>query len=178
MKIPRPAPDEHAEYYSRYIDRVRATDVLRELEDQVDRVCDVVGAFGDEGAKHRYAEGKWSVKDIVGHLTDSERVFTYRATAFARSDTTSLPGMDENAWVAAANFDAVPLDALLDEFAAVRAASVLLFRNLSPAELARQGVGNGRPMSVRAVPWLIVGHTDHHLGVIEDRYRLPGPDHS
>lgn len=173
MIIPRPNPDEHHEYFTRYIDRVKAKDVLREMEDQVERVCDVVGAFGEAGAKHRYAEGKWSVKEIIGHLSDAERVFTYRATAFARGDETSLPGMDENAWVARANFDRVPLDSLLDELAAVRAASVLLFRNLGPDELARRGVGNGWTLSVRAVPWLIVGHTDHHLGIIEERYRLP-----
>jgi DinB superfamily len=173
MTIPRPAPDEHHEYFSRYIDKVQAKNVLRELEEQVERVCDVIGAFGEEGAKHRYAEGKWSVKEILGHLSDSERVFTYRATAYARGDATSLPGMDENAWVANAAFDGVPLERLLDEFAAVRAASVLLFRNLGPAELARKGIGNGWPMSVRTVPWLIVGHTDHHLGVIGERYSLP-----
>ncbi|MBZ0270130.1 DinB family protein [bacterium] len=173
MTIPRPAPDEHHEYFSRYIDKVQAKNVLRELEEQVERVCDVIGAFGEEGSKHRYAEGKWSVKEILGHLGDTERVFGYRAAAFARGDTQSLPGMDEDAWVASASFDGVPLERLLDEFAAIRGASVALFRNLGPEELIRRGVGNGWPMSVRAVPWLIVGHTDHHLGVIQERYRLP-----
>lgn len=173
MTIERPGPGEHAPYYSLYIDRVPDGDVLQALEDQAGLVDARFRAFDEKGALHRYAPGKWSVKEVLGHVTDTERLFVYRALTFARNDRTELPGMDENAWVAGADFDRVPLTALLDEFGAVRRASVLLFRN-SPAEvLSRQGVANGSAMSVRAVPWLLVGHVAHHLEVVEERYRMP-----
>jgi len=173
MTIERPGTGEHAEYYSRYIDRVPDGDILGTLESQVGLVRRQLGRFGEQGSLHRYAPGKWSVKEVLGHVNDAERLFTYRALTFARNDSTSLPGMDENAWVAGANFDAVPLAELLEEFAAIRRASVLLFRGLSAEALLRRGVASGRSLSVRAVPWLLAGHAAHHLAVIEERYRLP-----
>jgi len=171
MTIPRPGPGEHHPYYGRYIGPVPDGDVLDRLEEQAGEVEGTFRSFGEEGSLHRYAPGKWSVKEVLGHLNDTERLFVYRALTFARNDATELPGMDENAWVAGADFDRVPLSALLEEFLAVRRASVLLFRSLPPDVLSRRGTANGSMMSVRAVPWILAGHVAHHLGVVEERYR-------
>jgi DinB superfamily len=173
VPIERPGPGEHHAYYSQYIEDVPDGDVLQTLADQATAVARCFRRFGEHGALHRYAPGKWSVKEVLGHLNDTERLFVYRALAFARNDTSELPGMDENGWVAGAGFDRIPLSGLLDEFAAIRRATVLLFRGLSPEALVRRGVANGHPVSVRAVPWIIAGHVAHHLSVVEERYRRP-----
>ncbi len=121
---------------------------------------------------HRYAPGKWSVKQVVGHLCDGERVFAYRALRFARADRTPLPGFDETLWVPEGNFDARPIDDLALEYRAVRSASIALFASLAPEALARIGVANDTPMSVRALAWTIAGHELHHRGLLIERYGL------
>ena len=167
----RPAPEEYPAYFAPYVAAVPDGDVLGTLEAQIDAVRACVESFGDEGSLRRYADGKWSVREILGHLSDTERVFVCRGLSFARGDTTELPGMDENAWVAGADFDGIPAAALLDEFEHVRRATIALYRTLGEPALDRGGVANGIAVTVRAIPWLIAGHVAHHLGVLEERYR-------
>ena len=119
---------------------------------------------------HRYAPGKWSVSEVVGHLADTERIFAYRALRFARNDATPLAGFDENQFVPPANFDARPLPDLAEELRAVRLASVALFRRLDDAALARRGTANQVEITVRALPWIIAGHERHHVAVLKERY--------
>jgi uncharacterized damage-inducible protein DinB len=166
----RPGADEFAPYYARYIDQVPDGDPLATLEAQLADTVALMDRFGEAGSLHRYAEGKWSVKDVLGHLADAERVFCYRAMAAARGETGSLPAFDENAWVANANFDARSLASLLGEMTAVRRATLALFRGMTEAELARRVVANNVPVSARALLWIVAGHERHHQGILRERY--------
>lgn len=167
-----PAPDagEHLPYYAQYIARVGPGDVLATLETQLADTVAVLDAIGEERAGHRYAPGKWSAREVVGHMTDTERVFTYRALCAARGEAAPLPAFDENAYVAASDFDARSLNSLMGELTAVRRATLVLFRNLGEAALARRVVANGAPMSARAAAWIIAGHERHHQHLLRERY--------
>lgn len=166
----RPAPDEYAPYYDAYIRKVPDGDVVHALRAQLPDTLATLRAVPESRAGHRYAEGKWSIREVVGHVCDAERVFAYRAMRFARADTTELPGFDENAFVANARFDERSLASLVDEFAAVRGATTAFFDGLFPDEWMRVGTANGKTMSVRALAWVIAGHERHHLQVLKERY--------
>ena len=127
-------------------------------------------AIPESRAGHRYAPGKWSIREVVGHICDAERVFLYRALRFARNDSTPLPGFDENAFVSASRFDDRALAGLVAEFEAVRAATVPFFDALYPEEWTRHGTASGKGMSVRGLAWVIAGHELHHLDVLGTRY--------
>ena len=170
--IPRPAAVEYAPYYGRYIDKVPEGDLLGTLEDQARETQTLLAGLSDAKALHRYAPGKWSVKEVIGHVTDAERVFSYRALRFARADSTPLPGFDENAWVPPGNFDARALKDLAAELDAVRRATIALFRGLDPAALARGGTASDNPVSVRAIAWIIAGHERHHVALLHERYHV------
>ncbi len=171
-EIARPRPDEHAVFYQTYVDEAPEGPLLESLAVQGRRAQELLAGVDEERAGFRYAEGKWSVKEVVGHLIDAERVFAYRALTAARGDRTPLPGFDENEYVAAAGFDRRPLAELAAELAAVRAATVALFSGLAAEETARRGVANGTEISVRALAWIIAGHQRHHLRVLGERYGL------
>ena len=166
----RPAPDEFAPYYGRYIDRVPDGDIVATLRDQVEETLAALRAIPDAKAGHRYAPDKWSIREVVGHLCDSERIFSYRALRIARGDETPLPGFDENAFVSRARLDDRSFTGLIDEYAAVRAASVALFDPLFPEEWSRRGIASDKGVSVRALAWIVAGHEIHHLGVLRARY--------
>jgi hypothetical protein len=169
--IARPGAGEFAPFYAGYIERAAAAgDVLALLERQAAEIGETFGAFGEARGGHRYAPGKWSVKEVAGHIADGERVFTYRALRAARADETAMPGFDENAWVAAAGFDRRPLREIVEELLAIRAATVRLVRGFDAAALARRGVANGNPFTVRAVVWIVAGHAAHHLHILRERY--------
>jgi hypothetical protein len=166
----RPEAGEHAPYYARYITLVPDGDVVERLVRQIPGTLEFLRSSGEDGGGRRYAPDKWSIRQVVGHLADTERVFAYRALRFARSDATNLPGFDENHFVANARFDARSLASLCDELESVRAASVAFFANLDPDEWGRRGVANNNGMSVRAAAWIIAGHELHHVDVIRTRY--------
>jgi len=170
--IPRPVAAEYAPYYGRYIDKVPDGDLLRTLEDQGRETQAVLAGLSEAKALYRYAPGKWSVKEVVGHVTDTERVFSYRALRFARGDATALPGFDENAWVPAGSFDARSLADLAAELDAVRRATLALFRGLDAAALARRGTASDNAVSVRAIAWIIAGHERHHVALLHERYKV------
>jgi hypothetical protein len=166
----RPGADEFAEYYGRYITRVPDGPILATLRRQMDETQAVLRAVPEARGGHRYAPGKWSVKEVVGHVTDVERVFAGRALHFARGEAQPLPGMDQDAYVAAADFDRRPLAAILGELEAVRRASLALFEGLEGDAWMRRGVASGCTFTVRAVPWILAGHELHHREVLRERY--------
>jgi hypothetical protein len=173
--IRRPSPDEFAPYYQRYVERVPGDDLVAALEAQTPRTLAVLGAVPEARAGHRYGPGKWSVREVVGHVADAERVFAYRALRFARGDETPLATFDENAYVARGGFDARPLAEIADEFAAVRRATLALFRGLDAGAAGRGGTASGWGVTVRALGYIIAGHELHHLAVLAERYGVGAP---
>jgi uncharacterized damage-inducible protein DinB len=145
---------------------------LKILEGQERETQRLLAGVSDAKALHRYAPGKWSVKEVVGHVMDTERVFCYRALRFARADDKPLQGFDENAWVPAGRFDSRSLADLAGELDAVRRATIPLLRGLDTEALARRGTANNNPISVRALAWIIAGHERHHVGILHERYGI------
>jgi uncharacterized damage-inducible protein DinB len=168
--IPRPDAAEYAPYYGTYIGKVPEGDLLRMLEDQRRETQQLLAGLSETKALHRYAPGKWSIKEVIGHVADAERVFSYRALRFARADDTALPGFDEKTWVPAGKFDARSLKDLAAELDAVRRATIALFRGLDAAALARRGTASNNAVTVRAIAWIIAGHERHHVALLRERY--------
>lgn len=166
----RPGTDEYPPYFALYIDQVPDGDVLGVLESGVEATRKLLGAVPEARGGHRYAAGKWSIKEVLGHMCDTERIFSYRMLAFARADASPLPSFDENAYAPMAESDRVPLAQLVDEFVAIRGATVALMKSLPPAGWDRRGVASGNPMSARAAGWIIAGHEIHHRRVLAERY--------
>ena len=168
-----PAVGEYPSAYADYVGRVPpGADVLAVLAGQLDETSGRLAGVPEARGGFRYAPGKWSVKEVVGHLSDVERVMVYRALRFARGDAAPLPGFDENAYVPEAGADTRTLANLLAEWVAVRQASLAFFHSLPPGTWARRGVANGNPVSVRALAYVVAGHEHHHLEVLRTRYRL------
>src|SRR5436305_11080299 len=166
-----PATDEYAPAFADYVGRVADhEDVVEVLTSQLDQVVALIRGIPERRGDYRYAPGKWSIKEVVGHLMDTERVFCYRALAFARADANPLPGFDEKAWVPPGRFDARPLKDLAAELEAVRRATIALFSGLDADALERRGTANNNPITVRALAWIIVGHERHHVGIVRERY--------
>ena len=169
--IGRPGAGEYAPYFERYVSLIHGEDVLEVLEEQSGRVYGALAAIPESLAGFRYAPGKWSIREVVGHVADSERVFAFRALAFARGERSPLPSFDENEYARCSGHDATPLRELTEEFAAVRAATMHLLRHLPPDAWTRTGVASGQPVSVRALAFIMAGHVAHHLAILHDRYR-------
>lgn len=170
--IRRPAADEAAPAYHRYLDKVATEDIGSELSAQLEEVERLLEPLTEQAAPYRYAEGKWSVKEVLGHLCDAERIFSYRLLRIGRRDATPLPGFDENAYVPAAHFDRRSLSSLLAEFRAVRLSTAALVEGLGDDCWVLRGEASSKPVSARALAYIIVGHVAHHLGVLRERYGL------
>lgn len=168
--IARPLSGEHLESYARYIALVPGDDAGEALATQLRDTLALLRPLDEAGAARRYAPGKWSVREVVGHVMDAERVFAYRALTFARGDRSALPGFDEELWTPAGEFDRRPLSLLLDDFEALRASTVRLYRSFTPEALVRTGRANDAVVSVRALAWITAGHELHHRRVIAERY--------
>jgi hypothetical protein len=166
----RPTSDEYLAYYGKYISLVPESEALPALERQGEVMIAFLRGLSEAQGALRYAPEKWSVKQVLGHVVDGERVFSYRAMRFARADETPLPGFDENHYVASATFDQQPLSELVDHIEAVRRATIAMFRGLDAAAWTRRGDANGSPVSVRALAFIISGHAYHHMGVLRGRY--------
>jgi hypothetical protein len=166
----RPADDEYAPYYGTYIRKVGDGDIVTTLARQIDGTLAFLRGIPDARAGHRYAPGKWSIREVVGHLSDAERVFTYRALRFGRGDATPLPGFDENEFMKRARLDDRSYASLVDEFEVVRRATVALFDGFFPDEWTRHGSASGKEVSVRALAWIVAGHELHHVDVLRTRY--------
>lgn len=168
--VERPAATEYASAFEGYVSLVPETDVMTALARQKGELAQALSPVRGEAERYRYADGKWTLREVVGHVIDSERVFGYRALCIARGEKTSLPGFDENAYAANAPYADYPLGDLLDEFAQVREGHLFLFRHSSREAWVRVGTANSNPVSVRALAYIMVGHVRHHLGVLRDRY--------
>jgi hypothetical protein len=166
----RPADHEYAPHYAGYIARVPDGDIVAQMERQMEETAAFLGQLGEARGDHRYAPGKWSIKEVIGHLADGERVFAYRALRFARGDETPLASFDENAWVPRSGCDRRTLGDLAAEFRAVRMATLALARSLTDDAAVRTGVASGKTVSVRALIYMIAGHELHHLAIVRERY--------
>ncbi|WP_144702991.1 DinB family protein [Fictibacillus phosphorivorans] len=162
--------EEYAQYYQTYVSLVPEGDIIQVLTDQMKETVGIVSKLDDEQLSYRYATGKWSVKEVVGHITDTERIMSYRLLSIARGETSSLPGYDENAYVEEAGFDDIPVRDLIEHYVSVRLATIQLIKSLSKMALERKGTANGHPVSTRALMMIIAGHEMHHRNIIVERY--------
>lgn len=171
MKPSQLQPTEFAPFYATYINQVSEEFILQEeLEISLHRFIKFVQDIPMDKFDYRYAEGKWTIKDIIQHLIDAERIFAYRALRFARNDKTDLPGFEENDYVDEANADGRTVMQLLTEMSAVRHATMLLFKTFTEKQLLQIGTANNNPISVRALGFVIIGHQNHHQRIFEERY--------
>ena len=170
ITVPRPSSSEYAPFYAGYVAGVPDGDLIALLEEQGQGTLALLGAISEEKSNYRYAPGKWTVREVLGHIMDGERVFSYRALTFARGDAGPLPSFDENAWAAASNAGRRTMKDLLAEYRAVRAATVALFASLGAEEFARSGVASKNPVTVRALAYIVAGHERHHLRILRERY--------
>jgi hypothetical protein len=166
----RPDATEHAPYYGKYIALVQEADVLEALERQIADALALLRTIPESKGDHRYGADKWTIKEVLGHLIDAERVFAYRAMRFARKDPTELPGFDETTYVPAGAFGRRTLADLAVEWEMVRRANLAMFRGLETEAWPRRGSANGNPVSVRALAFIIAGHGRHHVAILRERY--------
>jgi hypothetical protein len=169
-RFDRPAPDEHLPYYAGYISQVPDGDLLTLLDRQCAETVGFLRGLPRARWTYRYARGKWSVAEVVGHVCDTERIFAYRALRFARGDATPLAGFEQDDYVPVGKFDAREPGRLIEEFEAVRRATIALLRDLPDDAPQRRGVANNAEISVRALAFIIAGHERHHLRVLRERY--------
>ncbi|MDB5036088.1 MAG: Squalene-hopene cyclase [Chlorobi bacterium] len=166
----QPEVSEYAPYYEQYVSRFPGGDVVETLTRQLDETTAFFAGISESEAMHRYAPEKWSIKEVLGHMIDGERIFGYRVLRFSRSDATPIEGFDQNEYVRNGAFDRIPLSDLVEEFTLLRRANIHLFRHLDDEGWKREGVASGYPVSVRALARIIAGHEIHHREVIRERY--------
>jgi hypothetical protein len=166
----RPALDEYPEYFRTYVSLVPEEDVLAALDPQVALIDGLPARVGAANETFAYAPGKWSVREVLGHVNDAERVFAYRALTFSRFNAVSLPAFDEETWTPHGHFAGVPLRELADEFVALRRANLLMLRRLEEPQWQAGGFGDNKPITVRALAYVMAGHVRHHLAILRDRY--------
>ncbi len=172
--ITRPDSDEYAPYYDTYISKVPDQDLLQLLKEQIEDTCALLSKVPESGADAAYAPGKWTIKEVAGHMVDTERIMAYRLLRVARGDTTPLPGFEQNDYVRTGGFQARPLASLVEEFRIARASTLALLQGLDEAALARRGVADGKTVSARALAYIIAGHERHHVGILQQQYQLSG----
>lgn len=167
----RPEHNEAAPYYYGYIDRVTSDDVVSVLENQLEETVSFLGGISEEQSRHRYEPGKWSMRQLLNHVNDTERIFLFRALWFARGFPNPLPGYDQDTGVAGAGADEVSWSALVEEFRSVRQATIAFFRNLPADAWLRSGVANDSSATVRAIAYILAGHVAHHTEILQKRYQ-------
>lgn len=165
-----PDRSETAEYYFKYIDQVPEGDIRDILDDQLTQTVELLRGISDEQSLHRYAPDKWSIREVVGHLNDSERLFVFRAFWFARGFDSPLPGFDQDVAASAAKADERSWGSHIDEFRAIRAATSAFFRTLPAEAWDRRGEASGYPFTVRALAYIVAGHVAHHVRILKERY--------
>jgi hypothetical protein len=168
--IDRPSQAEFASFYAGYVSLVPEADIMSVLEGQADVVRLQTRAFIPKREELRYAPGKWSVREVLGHMTDAERVFGFRAFCFSSGDENALPGFEQDDYVARAKFDRCRLADLVQEFGQLREANLTVLRRLDDDAWRRMGTASGKPVSVRALAYIMAGHVRHHLHVLSTRY--------
>ena len=176
LVISAPDQSEHDPYYSRYTSLVRTTDILATLRQQLPETVQLFSALREEQANFRYAPGKWSIKEMLGHVIDTERIFAYRALRAARNDRTPMAGFEQDDYVQYGPFGKARLADLLEELGHVRSATVDMFRALDNEAWMRRGIANNSEISVRAIAYILAGHELHHRKVLQEKY-LPNLAH-
>jgi hypothetical protein len=166
----RPEKSEAAPYYFTYIDRVTTGDPVAAIEHQLPETLQFLAGITETTSLHRYAPDKWSFRQVLNHITDTERAFAFRALWFARGFESPLPGYDQNIGVAGANANKITWLAHVEEFRHVRLATISLFKNLPPEAWPRTGIADGNPFTVRALAFIIAGHVTHHIAILRERY--------
>ncbi|HZF38922.1 MAG TPA: DinB family protein [Blastocatellia bacterium] len=166
----KPDSTEYAPYFEKYVSLVHEEEIVVTLGKQIESTLSLIRGLSAAQGDHCYAPGKWSVKEVIGHLIDAERIFAYRAMRFARNDATPLPGFDENSFVANAGFGSRSLADLADEFEHTRKSNVYLFKHLDGDSSLRRGAANNDEISVRAIAYIIAGHELHHMEILRTRY--------
>ena len=166
----RPDSSEYAPFYAGYIAKVPDGDLVGVLEANLEEFSRTLGVLNEDRGRFAYAPGKWTLKEVIGHVIDAERVFSYRIMRIARGDETPLPGFDEKAWVPQSGANDRTIADLLSELRTVRAATLALLRHLPPDSVTRRGVASGHGVTVRALAWIVAGHPMHHLGILRERY--------
>ena len=166
----RPEKNEYAEFYARYVSLVEETDIIAALLNQTNDLQQLFAEISEEKGDYRYAAGKWSVRELLGHIIDGERVFSYRALRISRGDETPLAGFEENFYVANSNFSNIKLADTLEEFSLLRQSNVLLFKNLTDEMWEKTGTASDATISVRALAYVMVGHIHHHANILRERY--------
>ena len=169
MTIARPHSSEFAPFYAGYIGKVPDSGPVGLLTDQI-TALEALRSLPDDKGNYAYADGKWTVKEVIGHLADGERVFSYRLVRIARGDQTPLAGFDENVWARTAPHARRPMAAVVDEMIAIRRSTLALIDSLDETAVGNSGVANNNPVTARALCWIIAGHTKHHLDILGERY--------
>ena len=170
LEIEPPSTDEYDSYYQGYVDKVEGRQLSLILRQQRAKVLELLDGLSEEQAVYRYAPEKWSIKEVLGHLIDTERVFAYRAMSIARGEAQSLPGFDQDEYVQVGDFDQRSVESLRTEYEAVRNASIAFFESLDEASWRKTGTANDVTVSVRAIGYIVPGHEAHHLGILRERY--------
>lgn len=170
MMNSRPEKNEYAEFYADYVALVEEADVISALQKQPPDLGELLAGISEEKENYRYAVGKWSVREMLGHIVDAERVFSYRALRISRGDETPLAGFEENFYVAHSDFSNITLADTLEELSLLRRSNVLLFKNLTGEMWRRTGTASGATVSVSALAYIMVGHVRHHINILQSRY--------
>ena len=170
LTISRPEETEYLSYYGKYVSLVPNDNILEVLSSQLDETLALLRSVSETRAGFRYADGKWSIKELVGHIIDTERIFAYRALRFARNDRTPLPGYEQDDYIRNASFDACTLADLAAEFESVRRSTLFLFKHLDTDAWMRKGPASEAEVSVRALAYIIAGHELHHREILRDKY--------
>lgn len=168
--VGRPEPGEYAPYHDRYIALVPGSDILTTLESQRRQTLILLCSRDDKDGDFRYAPDKWSVKELLGHVCDTERIFAYRALRISRADRTPIEGFEQDDYVRNSPFPHRPIAEIIEDYIAVRRASLTLFRNLDEQAWTRRGIANNNEISVRALAYIIAGHELHHRRILEEKY--------
>jgi len=166
----KPAADEYASYYGKYISLIDDDDIVNALEAQLQATVACLRGLSEEQGNYAYEPGKWSIKELVGHINDAERIFAYRALRIARGDKTPLPGFEQDDYIPNANFNAQTLADLTTEFELIRRSNLALFKHFSDEAWVRRGTASENPVSVRALVYVIAGHELHHMNILRSRY--------
>ncbi len=166
----RPEKTEYAEYYGKYISLVTENDVVAVMQNQLDEFTNLFDCVPEEKGTFAYAPDKWTIKELVGHLIDGERVFAYRALRFSRADKIPVEGFEQDDYVANADFNSIKLNDLTEEFSLLRRANILFFKNLTAEMWIQTGTASNVEISVRALAFIMVGHIRHHLNILNERY--------
>jgi DinB superfamily len=168
----KPGKDEYASYYGTYIGKLPDRELLELLSVQLEETCALLRTVPDAQGKSAYAPGKWSVKEVAGHMIDTERIMAYRLLRVSRGDATPLPGFEQDDYVRSAGFNDRTLASLIEDLRLARASTLSLLRSLDETALQQRGVANGFPVSARALAYIIAGHERHHLEILRNKYHL------